>query len=375
MRRLRSVIVAGLVIAGFHIPIVFTGIGAEAASDCPCKKIGPDVCIPDMACEERELQLREIYESTRRQRYEEYGYRREGNILPPGSAQGGPYRAQPLPAPAAEAPPPAAGAPPSAPVAGGAPAPAPPPRPFNIPAKAQARPPAGLTTTPLTTRLRILETGYSHLKELGAEASGYGLYSYAILPTNSARAASFLAEVFRDIPAIGDTGALPIQLNIFYVPLSKEKENEFTTLLQTSGGDAAKIGAEYAKSLYDYKMARTLLDHVCNPPDDSVRALCDGELSRGPYIFTYTAPASRIEPVPPPFLFVDLSDIHEKAFVQMLDGFRAQVKREDISDQARIRTLQNKLLQIALVAADWVSPIQKALTDIVHLAGGGNDKK
>ena len=229
----------------------------------------------------------------------------------------------------------------------------------------------------MTTRARprILETGYSHLAELGKEADGYGLYSYAILPSDSNRAARFLGEVFREIPSIGNTSAQPAQANIFYIPLRKDKEADFMAMLQRPGRDAVRLGAEYTKSFYDYRMARALLNHVCNPPDPSVLDLCNGDLSRGPYIFTYASPASKIEPVPPPFLFVDLSDVHERAFGELLAAFQAQVKREDITDQAKIHTMRLNILQVALTAADWVSPVQKAVADIVRSATGGDDKK
>jgi hypothetical protein len=225
-----------------------------------------------------------------------------------------------------------------------------------------------------SARPRILETGYSHLAELGKEADGYGLYSYVILPSDDNRASLFLSEVFKEIPSIGDTSAKPAQLNILYVPLRKDKEADFAAMLRAPNRDAAKLGAEYTKSFYDYKIARALLDHVCNPPDPSVLELCNGDLSRGPYIFTYASPASKIEPVPPPFLFVDLSDVHERAFGELLAAFQAQVKREDIADQARIRTMRLNILQVVLTAADWVSPVQKAIADIVHSASG-DDKK
>jgi len=42
------------------------------------------------------------------------------------------------------------------------------------------------------------------------------------------------------------------------------------------------------------------------------------------------------------------------------------LKRDDISDQARIRTLRLMILDIALTAADWVNPVEKAIADIVH---------
>ena len=134
------------------------------------------------------------------------------------------------------------------------------------------------------------------------------------------------------------------------------------------------MGADFARSLYDYKMAHALLDHVCNPPAETVRRLCEGDLSRGPYIFTYASPASSMSSVPPPFLFVDLSNVHELAFGEFIAAFRAQVKRDDITDQARIRTLRLKVLSIVLTAADWVNPVETALANIVH-SPSDDDKK
>jgi hypothetical protein len=219
---------------------------------------------------------------------------------------------------------------------------------------------------------RILETGFSLLSALGGEEPGYGLYSYAILPSDSARAAAFLSQVFKEIPSIDTTAAKPSQLNILYVPARAERAREFPVLVRTMPAD--KIGAAYTKSFYDYRMARALLDHVCNPPAADVRALCDGDLSLGPYIFTYASPASNMDSVPPPFLLVDLSYVHEQAFGELLAAFQAQVKRDDVNDQAKIRTLKLTILQITLTAADWVSPVQKALADIVHSTASGDNE-
>jgi hypothetical protein len=213
--------------------------------------------------------------------------------------------------------------------------------------------------------VRILETGYSSLPELGKEQPGYGLYSYIILSSNSDRSSALLSEVFKSIPSIQGTAAPKKQTNILYIPIMKEKVTDFTNKAKTLGGDNQKLGAEYASSFYDYKMARGLLNHVCNPPGDTMRELCAGDMARGPYIFAYGSPASTLEPVPAPYLFLDLSDVDPRAYGEFISAFRAQVKREDISDGARINSLRLKILNIALKASDWVSPVHKALADIV----------
>jgi hypothetical protein len=215
---------------------------------------------------------------------------------------------------------------------------------------------------------RILDTGYGHLVEAGKEMDGYGLYSYAILPAHSKRAELFLSELFREVQSINKLQANRRQLNLLYIPLRKDKEADLAKL--TASGETGKIQADYANSYYDYGMARSLLYHICNTPDDQVRDLCSGGLSRGPYIFTYAAPASTIEPVPPPFLFVDLSDMDDRGFAELLDAFRAQVLREDISDRVRIDTLRLKVLEYLLRGVVAIGPIEKTIYAVL-----GRDEK
>jgi hypothetical protein len=229
--------------------------------------------------------------------------------------------------------------------------------------KARAPVPAGLRPT-------ILETGYSLLSQLGKEEPGYGLYSYAISVSGSQRTGALLAEIFKAIPDVQDTAADRAQVNILYIPVKPEVAKEFAETATGLRADPLTLGGKYAERFYDYKMARALLNHVCNPPSDAMRELCAGDMSRGPYIFTYAHPASSLEPVPPPFLFVDLSDIDPKAFGEFISAFRAQVKRDDISDGARIGSLRLKILNIALMGAAWITPVQRAMSDIVHLSGG-----
>jgi hypothetical protein len=218
---------------------------------------------------------------------------------------------------------------------------------------------------------------------------------------NNSRSAIFLSNVFSVIPSVKDTPAQRSQTNIFYIPL---KENEAHRLIadliyqrsilalfdptgdreiipqdekphfRVTAKDFVPASAEYAKSFYDFKLARSLLYHLCDSPAEDIKAACEGDLSRGPYIFSYTKPASKVTPVPPPFLFMDLSDVHERAFPEIIAAFRAQVKRDDISDRAKIDTLRLKLLSIVLTAADWLVPMQKAVADIVHSASGQSEK-
>jgi uncharacterized caspase-like protein len=238
---------------------------------------------------------------------------------------------------------------------------------------------------------KILDTGYSLLKDIGGEEPDYGLYSYAILVNDSDRSAKFLGYVFGDgfnarppveetaaqptqtnIPPVEEIAAQPTQTNILYIPLKRSKAKEWTKGLKV--GKNTALRAAYAKHFYDYTMSRALRDHLCVSPAEEIEAACEGDLSRGPYIFAYAKPASKVTPVPPPFLFMDLSDVHERAFPEIIAAFKAQVKREDISDRAKIDTLRLKVLNIVLTTADWLVPVQKAIANIVYSPSGRTEK-
>ncbi len=209
----------------------------------------------------------------------------------------------------------------------------------------------------------LLGTGYDQLRGLGREAAGYGLYSYGVLAAPSPRSAALLSELFKSIPSIGATRA---QLNIFYIPTKKEKVADFATLVEASRNDQTKLAARYSDALYDYQMARAILGHLCNPPAKPMATLCKGPMSGGPYILANSRPASILEPVPPPFLFVDLSDINPHAYAEFISAFRGVVKREDATDDAKLYSLRLKLLNLGLTVADWSPNVKKSIVDIVH---------
>lgn len=217
----------------------------------------------------------------------------------------------------------------------------------------------------VVAKLKILDTGYSQLLGFGMEEPGYGLYSYAILASDSGRSSAFLAEIFKSVHGIDDT-AQRSQLNIFYIPTKQELSSDFINASFSLATQPDELGAKFSRSFYDYKISRSILNHICNPPADIIRETCQGDMSQGPYIFTYSKPASSLEPVPPPFLFVDLSSIDVRAFGEFVSALKAQVKRDDISDGARINSLRLKILNIALKASDYVGPARKAVGDIVH---------
>jgi hypothetical protein len=186
------------------------------------------------------------------------------------------------------------------------------------------------------------------------DEANYGLYSYAIIVNKSARSLKFINDI-RDSTQLVETIDVPRpQINILYISVSKQ----------------FALKSEFTKSDYGFQVARILLDKICSDPPDQLRDICVSDLSGGPYVVTYAKPIGSLTKIPPPLLFVDMSDINQRAFSTLLACYKTQVKRDDFSDMAKINTLKNRILSVILTAADWTAPIKGSLTSIIYMLNG-----
>ena len=224
------------------------------------------------------------------------------------------------------------------------------------------------TSTPHLSPRRILTSVYGYLYGAGTERPDGGLYSYALFPVRSPRAERFLEELFKTTGYVDNIGEFNLaNLNLVYLPVRADKLPSLKSLLRNG---SAPLGDPFATQFYDYALAQRLLTQICAEPAEVIRDACLSDLSRGPYLFTYRHPMSTLSPVSPPYLFLDLSTVHERAFGEFIRAYKEQVKRTDYTDLARIDNLRLRLLSIVLTAADWIDPVKGALTDILHLAKG-----
>lgn len=210
----------------------------------------------------------------------------------------------------------------------------------------------------------ILGTAYDFLFGPGAETEGYGLYSYVILPRPGERAIAFVRELVGRFPAASDVTESKQRINILYLPT---KTGAGRQAAFPADVDAAAIKAFLDKN-YDFAMAQGLLFHLCDRPAPAVAQLCANDLSGGPYLLTYATKVSDLSPLPPPFLFVDLTNVRPRAFPLFVAEYAAQVKRPDFSDGERLSDFRLQLLNVMLTAADWVQPVSAAVADIAHFA-------
>jgi len=229
---------------------------------------------------------------------------------------------------------------------------APPVAPSAVVPPPSARP----TKTIASSQARITDSGYDFLYASGGERDGYGLYTYALMTSADAeRSKAFFSAITSTTPEASLFGNDIKTINVIYLPFSKP-----------DGTDVA-VGEPVTR--YNYGLARVILNEICQSDMADLRDICSGSLSYGPYLFTYYSKLDAKDKLAPPALFVDLTSVHQKAFSTYIDAYKAQVKREDISDKAKIEALSLKLLSILLDASDILPPVKDAVAGIVHPAG------
>lgn len=212
---------------------------------------------------------------------------------------------------------------------------------------------------------RILASVYDYLYRRGTEKPNYGLYSYVLFSNHSPRNNHFLEGLFQTTSVV-DLSSIDFgNINLIYLPIRQDMLSSILPMIYDYSAPPVNL---FTTRFYDYGLAQELLAQICTEPAKVIRDVCATDLSRGPYLFTYKHPMSTLSPVPPPYLFVDLSYVHERAFGEFIAAYKEQVKRTDYTDLQRIDNLRIRLLNILLMAADWIDPIKKSMASIIHLA-------
>jgi hypothetical protein len=223
-------------------------------------------------------------------------------------------------------------------------------------------------TNPQTTesKIPILDSAYLPLYNLGEEPSGYGLYSYVIIIGSSDRDLAFVKGVIDSFPSAGGLPWPHQQINLLLLPEQRETDGQCKG---KSGTAHAECMQERISELenYDHDSARTFLYRICNRPLDILVDFCRSGFGRGPFLFTYARPVSKLAVIEPPFLFLDLSSVEQAAFEEYLEAFKTQIKSEDITDGSKINTVRLKVLSLILLGSGLLDPVEKAIAEIIHV--------
>lgn len=200
----------------------------------------------------------------------------------------------------------------------------------------------------------VLASVYDYLYRPSIERPGYALYSYLLLPSESSRGTRLLREIFSTTSFVELDGVGADQLNVVYIPT---RRTEIRRLLPIVSTGTAPSASNFSRKSYDYVLARSLLTRICAAVAEKEQSGCSEDPSLGPYIFTFLQPVSGLEAVPAPFLLLDLSNVHERAFGEFVAAYKEQVRQPRFSDRHRIDTFRLRILSVVLTSADWLKPL------------------
>lgn len=210
-------------------------------------------------------------------------------------------------------------------------------------------------------RLQMLGTVYDYLPEFGTEPQGYGLYSYILFPYQTNRVALFLRAVVGATARASQHEPDRLTLNLLLIPT---RTQGYMTLRQKQGSTSQEISRVLAEEAYDYSSAERIFRLICRNADPRLVELCAGSRGQGPYLFSYVRPITNLDAIPPPYLFADLSGVHEEALPIFLNAYKEQVLRTDYTDLERIETLRLKFLNWVLYAKDVLHGVISIVPDM-----------
>ena len=118
---------------------------------------------------------------------------------------------------------------------------------------------------------------------------------------------------------------------------------------------------------YNYEELNTILEELLVNPPEQIAKFCREPFGEGPFLFTYARPVSKMNPIPPPFLFFDFSEEDEAAFPDYIHAYEAVLKSDDFTDDGKLKTLRLRILDVFNRARAAAGPTAEGAVKLVHL--------
>jgi hypothetical protein len=214
---------------------------------------------------------------------------------------------------------------------------------------------------------RITDTRSAPLVHPGEETAGYGLYTYVLLRQSADRDSHFVKEIVATAPsASGGAPTLRAQTDLMLIPANpcpsappKSAEDCAANLVDAVASDP--------KASYNYEESNTILEELCIQPPKQIANFCHEPFGKGPFLFTYARPVSKMNPIPPPFLFFDFTTHDEAEFPDYIYAYEAVLKSDDFTDDSKLKTLQLRILDVYNRARGAAGPTVEGAVKLIGL--------
>jgi hypothetical protein len=214
---------------------------------------------------------------------------------------------------------------------------------------------------------RIIDTRSAPLAHPGEEPEGFGLYTYVLIRHSADRDSRFLQEIVRTAPsAAGVAPPLRAQIDLMLIPAKPCPANTTTSATTCAPPEPEAIAADL-KANYNFEESNTILEGLCANPPEQVVKFCRAPFGEGPFLFTYARPVSKMNSIPPPFLFFDFTDQDEAAFPDYINAYEAVLKSDDFTDDSKLKTLRLRILDVYNRARAAAGPTAEGAAKLIHL--------
>ena len=216
-------------------------------------------------------------------------------------------------------------------------------------------------------RPRIIDTRSAPLVHPGEEAEGYGLYTYVLIRHSADRDSHFLQDIVATAPsAAGVAPPLRAQIDLMLIPANPCPPATGASATACETPEPETIAGDL-KAHYNFKESNTILEGLCANPPAQIVKFCRQPFGLGPFLFTYARPISKMNSIPPPFLFFDFTGQDEAAFPDYIDAYEAVLKSDDFTDDSKLKTLRLRILDVYNRARAAAGPTAEGAVKLIHL--------
>jgi hypothetical protein len=223
-------------------------------------------------------------------------------------------------------------------------------------------------------KTRIIDTRSAPLLHPGEEPEGYGLYTYVLLRQSADRDSHFLKDIVATAPSASGV-ALPLrtQIDLMLIPANPCPPTPAKSPPRCPAPQVETV-ANDPKAAFNYDESNAILEELCANPPKQISGFCREPIGQGPFLFTYARPVTKMNPIPPPFLFFDFTDHEEAAFPDYIEAYETVPKSDDFTDDSKLNTLRLRILDVFNRARAVAGPTTEGAIKLVHLFSSGGEE-
>lgn len=205
----------------------------------------------------------------------------------------------------------------------------------------------------------IRDSAYLPIERGRSVPAGYGLYTFVLTRSASAKSMRLLAELFATTGSAPEAAIPRANLNLVMIPV--RSATSATSAMSTAREKPGPTASDVMLKHYDFGQASALLANVCRRERGAeVMKVCGSEAAEGPFLVTAQRPLDANTLPGERLLVVNLGNAPPAAFGEIVAAYQRQIRRPDITDRRETDDWRLRILYVALDAAQLLPGLSKA---------------